>query len=111
MLRALILLALSCLLSPAFADERAQTQQQLDAAEVGKTTQDDVRGAFGAPSRREQLGVFGATPSAQQEGEGPRQAHPDDAPSNGLTEARGLLFLAENPQVQGQHDADEGKEG
>ena len=31
MLRALILLALSCLLSPAFADERAQTQQQLDA--------------------------------------------------------------------------------
>jgi len=32
------------------------TQQQLDAAEVGKTTQDDVRGAFGAPSRREQLG-------------------------------------------------------
>ncbi|HEK1766787.1 TPA: murein hydrolase activator EnvC [Pseudomonas putida] len=31
MRRALILLALSCLLSPAFADERAQTQQQLDA--------------------------------------------------------------------------------
>ncbi|WDY58399.1 murein hydrolase activator EnvC family protein [Pseudomonas sp. PSKL.D1] len=31
MLRALILIALSCLLSPAFADERAQTQQQLDA--------------------------------------------------------------------------------
>ena len=31
MLRALILLALSCLLSPAFADERAQAQQQLDA--------------------------------------------------------------------------------
>ena len=31
MFRALILLALSCLLSPAFADERAQTQQQLDA--------------------------------------------------------------------------------
>lgn len=31
MLRALILLALTCLLSPAFADERAQTQQQLDA--------------------------------------------------------------------------------
>lgn len=31
MLRALIPLALSCLLSPAFADERAQTQQQLDA--------------------------------------------------------------------------------
>lgn len=32
MLRALILLALSCLLTPAFAaDERAQTQQQLDA--------------------------------------------------------------------------------
>lgn len=31
MLRALILLALSCLLSPAFADERAQTQQQLEA--------------------------------------------------------------------------------
>ena len=31
MLRALILLALSCLLTPALADERAQTQQQLDA--------------------------------------------------------------------------------
>lgn len=31
MLRALIPLALTCLLSPAFADERAQTQQQLDA--------------------------------------------------------------------------------
>ena len=31
MLRALILLALTCLLGPAFADERAQTQQQLDA--------------------------------------------------------------------------------
>ncbi len=31
MFRALILLALSCLLSPALADERAQTQQQLDA--------------------------------------------------------------------------------
>ena len=31
MLRALFLLALSCLLTPAFADERAQTQQQLDA--------------------------------------------------------------------------------
>ena len=31
MLRALILLALSCLLAPAFADERAQTQQKLDA--------------------------------------------------------------------------------
>ncbi|MFJ3446803.1 peptidoglycan DD-metalloendopeptidase family protein [Pseudomonas sichuanensis] len=31
MLRALFLLALSCLLAPAFADERAQTQQQLDA--------------------------------------------------------------------------------
>ncbi|MDZ3994179.1 murein hydrolase activator EnvC [Pseudomonas sp. Teo4] len=31
MLRALIPIALSCLLSPAFADERAQTQQQLDA--------------------------------------------------------------------------------
>ncbi|AXM96999.1 peptidoglycan DD-metalloendopeptidase family protein [Pseudomonas plecoglossicida] len=31
MLRALILLALSCLLGPAFADERVQTQQQLDA--------------------------------------------------------------------------------
>ncbi|MFB4392532.1 MULTISPECIES: peptidoglycan DD-metalloendopeptidase family protein [unclassified Pseudomonas] len=31
MLRALILLALSCLFAPAFADERAQTQQQLDA--------------------------------------------------------------------------------
>ncbi|MCO7054694.1 murein hydrolase activator EnvC family protein [Pseudomonas juntendi] len=42
MLRALILLALSCLLSPAVADERAQTQQQLDAtrqdiAELKKT--------------------------------------------------------------------------
>ncbi|MCE0849812.1 murein hydrolase activator EnvC [Pseudomonas asiatica] len=42
MLRALILLALSCLLNPAFADERAQTQQQLDAtrqdiAELKKT--------------------------------------------------------------------------
>ncbi|WP_060509835.1 murein hydrolase activator EnvC [Pseudomonas sp. NBRC 111124] len=42
MLRALIPLALSCLLSPAFADERAQTQQQLDAtrqdiAELKKT--------------------------------------------------------------------------
>ncbi|MDY7567540.1 murein hydrolase activator EnvC [Pseudomonas sp. RTC3] len=32
MLRALIVLALTCLLNPAFADERAQTQQQLDAA-------------------------------------------------------------------------------
>lgn len=31
MLRALILIALTCLLGPAFADERAQTQQQLDA--------------------------------------------------------------------------------
>lgn len=31
MLRALIALALICLLQPAFADERAQTQQQLDA--------------------------------------------------------------------------------
>lgn len=32
MLRAFLLLALSCLLAPAFAaDERAQTQQQLDA--------------------------------------------------------------------------------
>ncbi|WP_218276128.1 murein hydrolase activator EnvC [Pseudomonas sp. SDI] len=31
MLRALILLALTCLFAPAFADERAQTQQQLDA--------------------------------------------------------------------------------
>ncbi|MFI8556946.1 peptidoglycan DD-metalloendopeptidase family protein [Pseudomonas putida] len=42
MLRVLILLALSCLLSPAFADERAQTQQQLEAtrqdiAELKKT--------------------------------------------------------------------------
>ncbi|WP_119146707.1 murein hydrolase activator EnvC family protein [Pseudomonas reidholzensis] len=42
MRRALILLALSCLLSPAFADERVQTQQQLDAtrqdiAELKKT--------------------------------------------------------------------------
>ncbi|MDB5982050.1 MAG: family peptidase [Pseudomonas sp.] len=32
MLRALIALALICLLNPAFADERAQTQQQLEAA-------------------------------------------------------------------------------
>jgi|APAra7269096936_1048531.scaffolds.fasta_scaffold10812_2 outer membrane protein assembly factor BamE (lipoprotein component of BamABCDE complex) len=32
------------------------TQQQLDAAEVGKTTQDNIREAYGAPSRREQLG-------------------------------------------------------
>ena len=31
MLRALIALTLICLLQPAFADERAQTQQQLDA--------------------------------------------------------------------------------
>ena len=31
MFRVLIVLAMSCLLSPAFADERAQTQQQLDA--------------------------------------------------------------------------------
>ena len=31
MLRALIALTLACLLQPAFADERAQTQQQLDA--------------------------------------------------------------------------------
>ena len=31
MLRVLILLALTCLFGPAFADERAQTQQQLDA--------------------------------------------------------------------------------
>ncbi len=31
MLRALIALALTCLLQPVFADERAQTQQQLDA--------------------------------------------------------------------------------
>jgi septal ring factor EnvC (AmiA/AmiB activator) len=31
MLRTLIALALTCLLQPAFADERAQTQQQLDA--------------------------------------------------------------------------------
>ena len=31
MLRALILIALTCLFGPAFADERAQTQQQLDA--------------------------------------------------------------------------------
>ncbi|MNH03416.1 Murein hydrolase activator EnvC precursor [compost metagenome] len=42
MLRALIPLAMSCLLSPAFADERAQTQQQLEAtrqdiAELKKT--------------------------------------------------------------------------
>jgi outer membrane protein assembly factor BamE len=32
------------------------TQAQMDAAEVGKTTQDQIREAFGAPSRREQLG-------------------------------------------------------
>ncbi|WP_421570520.1 outer membrane protein assembly factor BamE domain-containing protein [Stenotrophomonas sp. PD6] len=32
------------------------TQQQMDAAEVGKTTQDHVRDAYGAPSRREQIG-------------------------------------------------------
>ena len=38
MLRALILLALSCLLSPAFADERVQTQQQLEA------TRQDIAG-------------------------------------------------------------------
>ena len=31
MLRALIALTLTCLLQPAFADERAQTQQQLEA--------------------------------------------------------------------------------
>ena len=31
MLRVLIALALTCLLQPAFADERAQTQQQLEA--------------------------------------------------------------------------------
>ena len=31
MLRVLIALALTCLLQPAFADERADTQQQLDA--------------------------------------------------------------------------------
>ena len=31
MLRARIALTLACLLQPAFADERAQTQQQLDA--------------------------------------------------------------------------------
>ena len=31
MLRVLIALALTCLLQPAFADERAETQQQLDA--------------------------------------------------------------------------------
>src|SRR3546814_15588463 len=31
MLRVLIALVLTCLLQPAFADERAQTQQQLDA--------------------------------------------------------------------------------
>jgi septal ring factor EnvC (AmiA/AmiB activator) len=42
MLRALILLTLTCLLGPAFADERAQTQQQIDAtrkdiAELQKT--------------------------------------------------------------------------
>ncbi len=32
------------------------TQAQMDAAEVGKATQDQIREAFGAPSRREQLG-------------------------------------------------------
>lgn len=32
------------------------TQEQLDAAEVGKTTKQQVMDAFGAPSRREQLG-------------------------------------------------------
>ncbi|WP_313342851.1 outer membrane protein assembly factor BamE [Stenotrophomonas sp.] len=32
------------------------TQKQMDAAEVGKTTQDQIREAYGAPSRREQLG-------------------------------------------------------
>lgn len=32
------------------------TQQQLDAAVVGKTTQEQVREAFGTPARREQLG-------------------------------------------------------
>ena len=42
MLRALTFLTLTCLLGPAFADERAQTQQQIDAtrkdiAELQKT--------------------------------------------------------------------------
>ncbi|WP_142805900.1 outer membrane protein assembly factor BamE domain-containing protein [Stenotrophomonas maltophilia] len=32
------------------------TQQQMDTLEVGKTSQDQVREKFGAPSRREQLG-------------------------------------------------------
>ena len=32
------------------------TQKQLDAIEVGKATQDQIRDAFGAPTRREQLG-------------------------------------------------------
>jgi len=32
------------------------TQAQMDAFEVGKATQDQVREAFGAPTRREQLG-------------------------------------------------------
>ena len=32
------------------------TQKQMDAFEVGKATQDQVREAFGAPTRREQLG-------------------------------------------------------
>lgn len=32
------------------------TQKQMDAVEVGKATQDQVREAFGAPTRREQLG-------------------------------------------------------
>ena len=32
------------------------TQEQLDAVTVGKTTKQDIMDAFGAPSRREQLG-------------------------------------------------------
>lgn len=32
------------------------TQQQMDAAEIGKTTQKQVSEAFGPPNRREQLG-------------------------------------------------------
>lgn len=31
-------------------------QEQMDSAEIGKTTQKQVSEAFGAPSRREQLG-------------------------------------------------------
>ncbi len=34
----------------------AITQAQLDELEIGKTTQDQIRGKYGAPTRREQLG-------------------------------------------------------